>query len=145
MSTWQMLLECFAGIPSQWCMGMIKRPNGDARDSEVSYHLIPSRGGANAGDQYANAIPASTHYNNLEKFIWSTPMKNVLANHNFTMVVRGYSGPLDQVYRGKRDIDDATRALLDKRLALIEAVEPRAYTGCKIQKHSQCTSHQQPL
>ncbi len=54
-------------------------------------------------------------------------MKNVLANHNFTMVVRGYSGPLDQVYRGKRDIDDATRALLDKRLALIEAVEPRAY------------------
>ena len=108
-------------------VGMIKRPMGDARDSEVSYHLCPSRGGANAGDRYANAIPASIHYNNLEKYIWSAPMKAVLANHDFTMSVRGYCGPLDQTYQGKRNIDAATQAILDKRFALVEAVDPRAY------------------
>ena len=52
-------------------VGMINRPKGDPKDSEVSYHLCPSRGGANAGDQYANAVPASVHYNNLEKYIWT--------------------------------------------------------------------------
>ena len=108
-------------------VGMIKRPKGDRRDTEVSYHLCPSRGGANAGDQYANAIPASTHYNNLEKYIWSTPLQNVLGNNDFKMTVRGFCGPLDQVYRGNQDLDAATKALLDKRYALIQKLEPRAY------------------
>ncbi len=108
-------------------VGMISRLNPDPRESEVSYHLCPSRGGANAGDQYANAIPASPHYNNLEKYIWSKPLKNVLANHDFTMTVRGYCGPLTQSYQGKRDIDDQTKALLDLRYALVEVIEPRAY------------------
>ena len=54
-------------------------------------------------------------------------MKKVIGNHNFTMSVRGYCGPLEQSYKGRRDIDNATKALLDKRYALVEAVEPRAY------------------
>ncbi len=108
-------------------VGMIKRFLGNPKDTEVSYHLCPSRGGANAGDQYSNAIPASPHYNNLEKYIWSAPLKAVLGNHDFTMEVRGYAGAIDQEYKGKRDIDDATKALLSKRFALIEAIEPRAY------------------
>ncbi len=41
--------------------------------------------------------------------------------------MHGYAGPIDQVYRGNRDIDAATLALLEKRYALIEAIEPRAY------------------
>ncbi len=71
-------------------VGMVKRPKGDPKDTEVSYHLVPSRAGANAGDQYSNAIPASPHYNNLEKYIWSKPLKDALNGHDFTMIVRAW-------------------------------------------------------
>ena len=112
-------------------VGMFKRPtnhpNFTTDDTEVSYHLCPSRGGANAGDQYANAIPASNHYNNLEKYIWSKPMQDTIGKHNFSMTVRGFCGPLDQDYRGTRDIDDPTKQLLKKRYALLQTLEPRAY------------------
>ena len=112
-------------------VGMIKRPtrdpNFDVKDTEVSYHLCPSRGGANSGDPYANGIPASYHYNDLEKYIWSQALQNAIGNHDFSMTVRGFCGPLDQEYKGTRDIDDATKQLLKKRYALIQALEPRAY------------------
>lgn len=108
-------------------VGQIKRPNGHPSDTEVSYHLCPSRGGANAGDQYSNAIPASNHYNNLEKYIWTKTLTTVLNGHDFKMEVHGYAGRINQEYKGKRDIDDATKAILSKRYDLIEAVEPRAY------------------
>ncbi len=109
-------------------VGMIKRPGGNPKDTEVSYHLCPSRGGANAGDLYANAVPASIHYNNLEKYIWSKPMQKILGSNNFSMTVKGYCGKLgERLYEGKRDIDAPTKDLLSKRYALIEKAEPRAY------------------
>ncbi len=54
--------RCWATTPLH---GMIKRSKGNARDSEVSFHLVPSRAGANAGEKYANAVMASPHYNNM--------------------------------------------------------------------------------
>ena len=55
-------------------------------------------------------------------------MQKILGNNDFSMTMKGYCGSLDErAYDGKRDIDAPTKALLSKRFALIEKVEPRAY------------------
>ena len=107
--------------------GMIKRHNGKAKDSEVSYHLVPSRAGANSGDQYANGVMASPNYNDREKEIWTPAVKAAIGDEEFGMTVNGSCGRVAQDYKGDRRLGANTQQKLKERFEKIEAVEPRAY------------------
>jgi len=108
-------------------VGMIKRYRGKGADSEVSFHLAPSRAGANAGDQYANAIPASPDYNKLEMAIWTQALQTSLGGNDFTMVVKGNCGPLNKTYQGAQPTTQKQDAALAARYQKITAIEPRTY------------------
>ena len=116
--------RCWATKP---VTGMIKRYKGKAEDSEVSFHLCPSRGGANAGDEYANAVMTSTDYNEQEKAIWTPAVKDCIGNEKFSMTVEGKCEDLVQDYKGGRPFDQKTKKRLKRRLEMVVAKEPKAY------------------
>ncbi len=81
--------RCWATDP---LYGMMKRPDGKATDTEVSFHLVPSRAGANAGEKYANAVVTSAHYNKLELKIWTDAVYGVIGKSDFKMTVEWTCG-----------------------------------------------------
>ncbi len=125
--------------------GMLKRYGGrqknDSTDSNVTFHLCPSRGGANAGNAYANAVMTSSYYNVLEKSIWSTPLQKSLGESSFSMTVESQMGPIvpknpkqffEDMNRARKEhnrgeLDTATQDKLLKRFQLVEQREARAY------------------
>ncbi len=116
--------RCWATNP---VCGMIDRHEGDRRDTEISFHLVPSRAGANAGEKYANAVMTSSHYNNLEKKIWTREVYNAIGKFDFSMTVEGKCGRVNQDYGGTQECDDATKDKLKKRFEKVEEISPRAY------------------
>ena len=60
--------RCFHTLPSA---GQLKREGGKRSDSTHSAHLASSRGGANAGDVYANSVSTSGAYNRHMDKMWS--------------------------------------------------------------------------
>lgn len=128
--------RCWATEP---ITGMLKRHEGKSKDSEVSFHLCPSRGGANAGNAYANAVMASTQYNTLEKAIWSDAVSKCIGDGKFSMKVEGKMGsvvpPVQEQSHffktlgkaRKEEIDPKTQQKLLKRFELIESQEKRAH------------------
>ena len=123
--------------------GMIKRDGGKARDSEVSFHLSPSEAGANAGNEYANAVMASPYYNRLEREVWSPKVRKMIGKADFSMTTKVETEPLipkgvqfknffrninTERRKQKRDPIHATNeAALKHRLEEMQRIDPRAY------------------
>ena len=118
--------------------GMIKREGvytQKVKDTEVSFHLCPSRWGANAGNEYANAVMASPSYNNQEKLIWSRDVIKALGEKHFSMTVVCDTGPIvlldedtffDEM-RKERVMSKEDEKRLMRRFRLVANIEPRAH------------------
>ena len=122
--------------------GMIKREGvytQKYKDTEVSFHLCPSRWGANAGNEFANAVMASLSYNNQEKLIWSRYVIKTLGGKHFSMTVVCDTGPIvpidedtffDEMRKGKergRVVSKEDEKRLMRRFRLVAKLEPRAH------------------
>ena len=121
--------------------GMIKHHKGNREDTEVSFHLCPSHSGANAGEKFGNAVMASSHYNKLERAIWSDDVIKCIGDGNYSMTVKGKMGPIvpenkekffeemdkAREFQEREKLSEGTKNNLSKRFELIQKNEPRAH------------------
>ncbi len=73
--------RCLYTLPS---FKQIAFPNRTLdKSAPVSFHLIPSEAGANAGEHFGNSVVASEHYNQLER-ITCEKIYNLVKNRDYT-------------------------------------------------------------
>ena len=139
--------RCWTTLP---VTGMVKRSGGKAVDSAVSFHLCPSEAGANAGNQYANAVMASPYFNKSERHLWTRAIKTMIGEGDFSMSVTVKTESLiperarnnfsdffqglnkERKAQGRQPIHKTNEAALKKRFQAMQELDNRA---CRTKKY----------
>ena len=131
--------RCFHTLPSA---GQLRRKGGKRSDSTHSAHLASSRGGANAGDVYANSVLTSRHYNHLMDKMWTAPLIEWIGNHPFSQTTVVNFGPVvpEEPDRFLKDMEKSWLLHTSGTRKGVKSLLPKRYLSdylqrCKLFQH----------